>query len=126
MQGPDQLSPLNYRLWCFGGCVELIQVDDGSPVNPFYSSDWQRLNFSYRQGAEASYTCAAPSNLEAMLKLAAALAAPFGFVRVDLYNLGQRLIFSELTFTPLGGALWLTPTSWDEELGARWPEDSLT
>jgi hypothetical protein len=46
VQGADQPSPLNYRLWCFGGYVELIQVDDGSPLNPFYSSDWRRLNFS--------------------------------------------------------------------------------
>jgi hypothetical protein len=61
-----------------------------------------------------------------MLKLPAALAASFGFVRVDLYNLGQRLIFSELTFTPLGGGLSLTPSIWEKELGARWPEDSLT
>lgn len=126
VQGRDQPSPLNYRLWCFGGCVELIQVDDGGPFNPFYSRDWQRMNLSYRHGAEATYTCAAPSNLEAMLKLAETLAAPFGFVRVDLYNLGKRLIFSELTFTPLAGDLWLTPASWDQELGARWPQDSLT
>lgn len=126
VQGPDQPEPLTFRLWCFGGCVEFVQVDDGSPFNPFYSCDWQQLDFSYRHGIAAGYACAAPSNLEAMLKLAEDLAAPFGFVRVDLYNLGQRLIFSELTFTPLAGHLWLTPTSWDQELGARWPEDSIT
>jgi len=35
IHGPRELPPLNYRLWCFGGCVALIQVDDGSPFNPF-------------------------------------------------------------------------------------------
>ena len=60
-----------------------------------------------------------------MLKLAAALAAPFGFVRVALYSLGRRLIFSEVTFTPLYG-VWLAPWSWDKEPGARWSEDSMT
>lgn len=125
VQGPDRPAPLNYRLWCFGGCAELIQVDDGSPFNPFYSREWNRLNLSYRHGAKATYTCAAPSNLQAMVKVAETLAAPFGFVRVDLYNLENCIIFSELTFTPLAGDLWLEPASWDEELGARWSNDSL-
>jgi hypothetical protein len=126
VQGQDQAPALTYGLWCFAGRAELIQVDDGSPFNPFYNREWRRLNFSYRHGIEATLSCTAPSNLEAMLKLAETLAAPFGFVRVDLYNIGARLVFSELTFTPLGGALWLTPASWDQELGTRWPQDCLT
>ena len=120
VQGVDQPPPLRYRLWCFGGCVELIQVDDGSLCNPFYSRSWRRLELSYRRGAIASYTCVAPSNLEEMLTVAEALAAPFGFVRVDLYNLGEQLLFSELTFTPLAGDLWLEPRSWDQQLGSLW------
>jgi len=68
----------------------------------------------------ASYSCVAPSNLEEMLTVAEALAAPFEFVRVDLYNLGEQLLFSELTFTPLAGDLWLEPSSWDQQLGSLW------
>lgn len=120
VQGQSDLAPLNYRLWCFGGCVELIQVDDGSPFNPFYSKTWESLALSYRNGVPASYGCAAPDNLDAMLHMAELLAAPFGFVRVDLYNLREQILFSELTFTPLAGGLEFAPSTWDERLGRLW------
>jgi hypothetical protein len=126
VQGLNQPPPLSYRLWCFGGCVELIQVDDSSLVNPFYDRCWAKVNLSYRHGAEPTSHWSAPVNLKQMLQVAETLAAPFGFVRVDLYNLGERLVFSELTFTPLAGDLWLTPSSWDHDLGALWPATAIT
>jgi len=55
-----------------------------------------------------------------MLRVAELLAAPFGFVRVDLYNSGDQIHFSELTFTPLAGGLWFAPSGWDEWLGGLW------
>ena len=106
--------------------MELIQVDDGSPFNPFYDRCWTKVNLSYRHGAEPTSHWPAPENLKQMLQVADTLAAPFGFVRVDLYNLGERLVFSELTFTPLAGDLWLTPSSWDHDLGALWPATAIT
>ena len=125
VQGNDPIPPLTYRLWCFQGCVKLIQVDDGSPLNPFYSPDWQALDISYRGKAKAPYQCAAPGTLETMRRLAERLAAPFGFVRVDLYSQNEQIIFSELTFTPLAGDLWLEPDHWDRKLGSYWPDDAL-
>jgi hypothetical protein len=120
VQGANQPQPLIYRLWCFGGRTELIQVDDSSLCNPFYSRSWERLELSYRGSMSAGYSCAAPRNLDKMLTLAELLAAPFGFVRVDLYNLGEQIIFSELTFTPLAGELWFEPICWDLRLGSLW------
>jgi hypothetical protein len=125
VQGSKKPVPMNYRLWCFQGCVKLIQVDDGSPFNPFYSPKWKPLDLSYRDGGQAHYKCRKPENLERMMSLAETLAAPFGFVRVDLYSLAEQIIFSELTFTPLAGDLWLKPASWDQELGDYWPNDRL-
>ena len=125
VQGPRQPAPMTYRLWCFRGQAKLIQVDDGSPANPFYSPTWEPLELSYRHGLKATYRCEAPANLKRMLSLAEALAAPFGFVRVDLYNLEGQILFSELTFTPLAGDLWLEPAAWDQMLGAYWPNDAL-
>lgn len=125
VQGINQPAPMNYRLWCFQGCVKLVQVDDGSPFNPFYSPKWEPLDLSYRDGQAAQYQCKEPDHLHIMLILAKTLAAPFGFVRVDLYSLAEQIIFSELTFTPLAGDLWLKPAGWDQKLGAYWPNDAL-
>lgn len=44
-----------------------------------------------------------PENFEKMLELAKKLAEPFSYVRVDLYNVGGRIYFGEMTFAPGGG-----------------------
>jgi hypothetical protein len=44
-----------------------------------------------------------PKNLNKMINIAQILGADFDFVRVDLYDTGQAIFFSELTFTPTGG-----------------------
>ena len=40
-----------------------------------------------------------------MLSAAEKLASPFPIVRVDFYNVGEKLYFGELTFTSHGGLM---------------------
>ncbi len=40
-----------------------------------------------------------------MVKISEKLAAPFPFVRVDLYQIGEQIYFGEMTFTPAKGTL---------------------
>lgn len=58
-----------------------------------------------------------PAQLPEMTQVAAALAQDFPFVRVDLFSVGGRIYFSELTFTPCSGMMPLRPDSADLELG---------
>jgi hypothetical protein len=44
-----------------------------------------------------------------MVALAEKLAAPFPYVRVDLYTVGDKIYFGELTFTPGSGTVILKP-----------------
>jgi hypothetical protein len=61
-----------------------------------------------------------PRHLDRMLKAAAALGAPTDFVRVDLYECGDRVIFGELTNYPgAGRERFLDPTL-DARLGQWW------
>jgi len=41
-----------------------------------------------------------PANFNEMISLAETLSSDFPFVRVDLYQLNNNIIFGELTFTP--------------------------
>lgn len=41
-----------------------------------------------------------PVNYGEMLEVVRKLAAGFEFVRVDLYSVGRRIVFGEMTFTP--------------------------
>jgi hypothetical protein len=52
-----------------------------------------------------------------MLQLAEKLAAPYPFVRVDLYNIDGKIYFSELTFTPAKGTLKLADHTIDTLMG---------
>jgi hypothetical protein len=52
-----------------------------------------------------------------MLQLAEKLAAPYPFVRVDLYNIDGKIYFSELTFTPAKGTLKLADDNVDTLMG---------
>ena len=52
-----------------------------------------------------------------MVKIAEALASPFPFVRVDLYNIKGKIYFSEMTFTPAKGTLILDDDKCDFEMG---------
>ena len=52
-----------------------------------------------------------------MLELAEKLAKPFPFVRVDFYEIGDRVLLGEMTFYPGGGLLAFDPVEWDYRLG---------
>ncbi len=65
-----------------------------------------------------------PQKLEEMIAVAKRLAAPFGYLRVDLYSFREKIYVGELTFTPGAGGYTFTPDGWDEKLGSlfKWPE----
>ena len=116
----EKLGPLDYRLWCFQGVPHAIQVDNNAHgINPFYDSDWKKLDLSYRAEFEDA-DIAKPVNLSEMLTVASKLAEGIDFVRVDLYNARGRVFFGELTFTPVGGNVKFNPESWDLALGQAW------
>lgn len=109
------------RLFCFDGEVSFIQVDTVSGrANPvesnFFWPDWTPAPFQY--GVERPReTIAAPENLGEVLAIASALSKGLPFVRVDLYWLAGRIVFSELTFTPSRGTRRLTPAKYDRQIG---------
>ena len=120
LHSKDASAPLDYRFWCFNGTPEVIQVDNHAhDINPFFDTQWNQLDLSYRKGASRPII-ERPVNLEKMISIASQLSADFDFVRVDLYNLEGKILFGELTFTPVSGRLKLQPESWDLKLGEKW------
>ena len=59
-------------------------------------------------------------NLEKMLDVARRLTAGVDFVRVDLYNLNERIVFGELTNYCAAGLSEFDPPEWDREFGRFW------
>ena len=58
-----------------------------------------------------------PDNLTDMIKVAEELSKGFKFLRVDLYNVKDKIYFGELTFYTAAGMGAFVPEEWDEKLG---------
>ncbi len=120
LENPDGSLPLDYKIWCFNGIPELIQVITHTrDRSSFFDKTWTLLDLSNKEG-RSQHPIPRPSHLEEMIVVASKLSAGFGFVRVDLYNVNGRVYFGELTFTPTAGHMKLQPDSWDTVLGEKW------
>ena len=111
-------KPLNeVKLMCFRGKVKLIEdtriVGGVRCVNVY---DERKQLIDVRAGA-GNHEFELPENIDEMISVAEKLAERFSFVRVDLYNVDGRIVFSELTFHSGGGFVPFNPSSWDEKLG---------
>ena len=112
--------PSDYKIFCFRGEPGFIQLDSdrfSNHVQNLYDTGWNRIRATLRHaGGERNDD--RPPQLEAMLELAAALARPFPFVRVDLYATGAGLKVGELSFLPHGGEGRIDPPEAEFLLGA--------
>jgi len=101
--------PLDYKIYCFNGepsyiCVYERDPIDFSTVRYFYDFEWKpQHDYISSDFASEADRYKKPTNLKEMYDVAKKLSVPFPFVRVDLYNINEQLIFGELTFTPTGG-----------------------
>lgn len=119
--GPD--LPLDYKVFTCGGQPQFIQVDtdrENDHKRVFFDLDWGRLPMKLGYPDDPR-PIPRPRQLSRMLELAGKLAQGFGFVRVDFYEVGERLYFGEMTFTPESGLMRFEPDSVDAKLGALWP-----
>lgn len=109
LEDPLRLNPIDYKFHCCDGEVRCCLIvdergtDSGIKVST-WSPTWERLY--YVRGKEASTKVyAKPQKLDEMLYIANFIAKKFVQVRVDLYEIGNRIYIGELTFTPEGGMM---------------------
>ena len=112
---------LDYRFYMLNGEVGFIMVISRGPDNELlrsnYDENWNRLDVII--GGSRSVPIPKSNNLSQMLEIAKTLSKELDFVRVDFYDLGDTIKFSELTFFPTAGNLMLSPSSFDFELGNK-------
>lgn len=114
--------PDDYKFFVFHGTCHFVQVDGGRfgrRTQDFFRSDWQHLPLSGGM-PRAERVPAKPALLGEMVAVAERLGADTDFVRVDLYELGGRVVFGELTSFPAGGDSPFDPEYFDEEFGRPW------
>ena len=119
--GGDGAPPPDFKLFVFDGSVEAIEVH----IDRFgadYRIDFRRPDWSVLDvpGLVPGKDGGAPANLDVMLDWAALLGQDLDFVRVDLYDLGDRVLVGELTAYPSGGNAAYRPAGIDVWLGRAW------
>lgn len=111
----------DYKIHCFNGIPKFIQVNQGrgsaGAVQNFYDKEWNLQPFGKDIIHNDSVAISAPSQLNYMLKVANDLSSHFPYARVDFYQVGEQVIFGEITFFPAGGYPDFKPAAYDEVWG---------
>jgi hypothetical protein len=111
-------EPDDFKFFCFFGRAQFVQVDEGRLGSTWrrrmYARDWQPLPFTLTRAPGEIRP--RPANLDTMIEIAERLAAPFDFMRVDLYSDGTRVLVGELTSFPGNCASPFVPFEYNEVL----------
>lgn len=115
---------IDYKFYCFHGEPKFLYVSQGLENHEtahitFFDLDGKRTPFQRVDYPTHKIDPVFPGNFNEMIQITKVLAkkvdAPF--IRVDLYNVNGRIVFSELTFRPCSGYMHFIPEEWDEKVG---------
>ena len=111
----------DYKFFVFNGNVKFYKIDFNRFKNHkanYFDKKGNLLKFGeevcppdYDQKLEL------PKNIDLMINLAEKLANQIPFVRVDFYEIEDKVFFGELTFYPASGFGKFIPYEWDSKIG---------
>ncbi len=117
----DGSAPEDYKFFCFGGKVKCFKVDYDRFIEHranYYTPDGELLRFGEVVcPPDFDRAVPLPRNKEKMIEMAERLSADHPFLRVDFYEIGDKVYFGELTFFPASGFGPFVPEEWDLTLG---------
>ena len=121
LNGPNNKAIEDYKFFCFNGKVQFLKVDYNRFEN--HQANYYNTNLEIQPFGESAYppnfehTIVFPKKIKEMIKLAEKLSQGFKFLRIDLYNVNEKIYFSEITFYPASGFGKINPPEWDKKLG---------
>lgn len=125
----------DYKFHCFNGkpvfvqCIGNRNLKAHTGYQNNYDVNWNSLDWIFEDYPAFPYTVPRPERLEEMVEVVTKLSNGFKYVRVDLYDLEDKVLFGEMTFTP-GSGLYPYKGTWtydkDIELGQLIDVSSIT
>ena len=119
LKNEGRASLNDYKLYCCNGEPKYALVVSDRLTNKesrtFVDMDWNILPTG-RRGKRFSDNPPKPNNLDKMIELSRTLSKKFPFVRIDFYEVDDRVYVGEMTFTP-GMFMRFTTLEWDRKLG---------
>lgn len=119
---------MDYKIFCFNGKARFLKVDFNRNTHHqanYYTLSWTLLPFGEAMfPPNPDFQISRPSNFDKMIELAEILAEDIPFVRVDFYNVDNKIFFGELTLFPAAGFGHFIPEKADLDIGhlLRLPE----
>lgn len=112
----------DYKFYCFNGKVNYIYISRGLENHAtanisFFKPNGEPAPFRRSDYFPFEKIPQMPKNFEKMKKIAENLSNKFIFLRVDLYEVNNKIYFSELTFSPCGGFMPFEPPQYDRIVG---------
>jgi TupA-like ATPgrasp len=125
LKEPNEKYVKDYMFFCFHGIVRFILVmhKGETDYRYYYDRSWNRLDITREVGRPEGVP--RPDDLDEMIRVAETLAEDFRFVRADLYSVGKRIYFSELTFVPAGGSGRFSTIEFEECAGRLWAGEEV-
>lgn len=119
---PNMEDLPDYKFFCFDGEVKAMFIaTDRQKPNEEVKFDFFDANFNhlpFRQGHEnADHLPSKPKLFEIMKDAAAKLSKGIPQVRVDFYEIGNRVLFGEMTLFHFSGFMPFRPEQWDYYFG---------
>lgn len=101
ISGNEANTVVEYKFYCYNGESKYIYAEK-KELNKiqkcFYDLDWNKILPQKENFIFTKSNFNKPNNHDEMLLLASKLSEGFIFLRVDLYSVGNKIIFGELTF----------------------------
>lgn len=97
---------IDYKVWCFAGEPRFIGIHGDRSTNPkgqIFELNGSPSKWIYPDIPSWSGSAPFPKNFDRILSIARKLSSAFSFVRVDLYEINDDVVFGELTFSPGDG-----------------------
>lgn len=110
----------DYKIFCFNGKAKFIQVDFGRFSNHYrnvYDLDWNLLDLQIKFPSNNNNKIPKPKKLDEMISIAERLSKDIPHLRVDLYNINEKIYFGELTFYHGSGFENFLPEEWNNIVG---------
>lgn len=106
VQGGNNSSLIDYKFYCVADEIEAVvitmnrKVNNHRPETLVRSADWKAIPEMTNQSVLCTRELECPKCYDELKSIVKKLAAPFNFVRVDMYVIDGKIYFGEFTFTP--------------------------
>lgn len=109
----EDVSLIDYKFHCINGhvygeyvCYDRAYQDGAHSVNyDHYDADWNLTDGVRKDFHPHQRSIPKPKNFEQMKEISEILSEGLEYLRVDLYEVDGKIIFGEMTFTPMGNYL---------------------